>query len=84
MAGDGGGTHYIIAMYIYYSGIYKHNLTLRITKEMLRILATTMRINNFQYEVMSAKRYPLTPYGDIILVIVRKKGYCRLNLNYKL
>ena len=28
-----------------------------------------MRINNFQYEVMSAKRYPLTPYGDIIGII---------------
>ena len=27
-----------------------------------------MRINNFQYEVMSAKRYPLTPYGDIIIL----------------
>ena len=33
------------------------------------ILETTMRINYFQYEVMSAKRYPLTPYGDIIIVI---------------
>ena len=29
---------------------------------MLTILPTTMRINNFQYEVMSAKRYPLPPY----------------------
>ena len=63
----------ITAIYIYYSGIYKHNLTLR----MLRILATTMRINNFQYEVMSAKRYPLTPYGDIIII-----SYSVLKENY--
>ena len=28
-----------------------------------------MRINYFQYEVMSAKRYPLTPYGDINISI---------------
>ena len=58
-------TYWLYLSYIYYSAIYVQCLTVPITNEMLRMLATTMRINNFQYEVMSAKRYPLTPYGDI-------------------
>ena len=64
----GGGWLYL--SYIYYSAIYVQCLTVPITNEMLRMLATTMRINNFQYQVMLATRYPLTPYRLHIHIVM--------------